>query len=339
MAGGKPEHVPTRTQLLNIIRLQTNIAQLGHDLGSVMALVVERTLSLVVADGAVIELAEGDEMVYRAASGIAVPQLGLRLNLGTSLSGLCVTTGLQLICPDTERDPRVDIQACRALGIRSMLVVPLKHRELCVGVLKVMAKDPESFTLRDKAVLELLAEVLGAEIFYAAKYSADDLFYRATHDDMTGLANRALFLDRLHNAVSRTKRDGSPIGVLMIDMDGLKSINDRYGHRTGDAAIQEFADRLRLAVRTTDTVARLGGDEFAVIMQPVDEAGVVEQGVKRIEKAVCLPFRYKDSQLNIAASIGVAVAPIDGAEPDILIDKADHAMYRAKRLRKQERGG
>ena len=339
MDGGKPKHVPTRAQLLNIIRLQTNIAQLGHDLGSVMALVVERTLSLVVSDGAVIELAEGDEMVYRAASGIAAPQLGLRLNLGTSLSGLCVTTGQQLICQDTERDPRVDLQACRALGIRSMLVVPLKHRELCVGVLKVIAKDPESFTLRDKAVLELLAEVLGAEIFYAAKYSADDLFYRATHDDMTGLANRSLFLDRLHNAVSRTKRDGSPIGVLMIDMDGLKAINDRYGHRTGDAAIQEFAGRLRLAVRTTDTVARLGGDEFAVIMQPVDEIGAVEEGVKRIKEAVCLPFNYENSQLNIAASIGSAVAPIDGAESETLLEKADHAMYLVKRQRKQERGG
>lgn len=130
MDAGKPKHVPTRAQLLNI-RLQTNIAQLGHDLGSVMALVVERTLSLVVSDGAVIELAEGNEMVYRAASGIAAPQLGLRLNLGTSLSGLCVRTGQQLICQDTERDPRVDLQLRRALGIRSMLVVPLIPRAMC----------------------------------------------------------------------------------------------------------------------------------------------------------------------------------------------------------------
>ena len=125
----------------------------------------------------------------------------------------------------------------------------------------------------------------------------------------------------------------------MIDMDGLKAINDRYGHRTGDAAIQEFAGRLRLAVRTTDTVARLGGDEFAVIMQPVDEIGAVEEGVKRIKEAVCLPFNYENSQLNIAASIGSAVAPIDGAESETLLEKADHAMYLVKRQRKQERGG
>lgn len=105
--------LPSRDQLLAIIRVQTEIARHGLDLAPVMAVVVERALDLVKADGAVIELAEDDEMVYRAVSGIAAGQLGLRLKLASSLSGLCVRSGDIQRCSDTESDSRVDRAACR----------------------------------------------------------------------------------------------------------------------------------------------------------------------------------------------------------------------------------
>ena len=125
----------TPDQLLAIIRIQTEIAKLGLDFGGVMGLVVDKALVLVEAEGAVIELAEGDDMVYRAASGLAGGQVGLRVSRQSSLSGLCVETGQPMLCNDSENDPRVDLAACRKVGLRSMLVVPLKHDESVVGVL------------------------------------------------------------------------------------------------------------------------------------------------------------------------------------------------------------
>lgn len=117
--------MPTHEQLLNVIRIQTSVSKLGLDLDRVMQLIAREVLELVAADGAAIELAEGDEMVYQAVSGIARGQLGLRLKLAQSMSGLCVRSGEPLICTDSETDARVDRNACRRIGLRSMIIMPL----------------------------------------------------------------------------------------------------------------------------------------------------------------------------------------------------------------------
>jgi len=121
----------------------------------------------------------------------------------------------------------------------------LKFGDINVGVFKVVSRFISTFTPEELSVLVLLAEIIGVQVFYATKYAADDLFYRATHDEMTGLANRALFMDRLRSALLRANRDERPVGILMLDMDGLKNINDIFGHRAGDAALCAFAKRLK----------------------------------------------------------------------------------------------
>lgn len=330
--------LPSRDQLLAIIRVQTEIARHGLDLAPVMAVVVERALDLVKADGAVIELAEDDEMVYRAVSGIAAGQLGLRLKLASSLSGLCVLSGDIQHCSDTESDSRVDRAACRRMHIRSMVAVPLVHAATTIGVLKVMSKTVAAFAAVDEAVLGLLAEVLAADMFFAAKYATDDLYYRATHDEMTGLANRALFFDRIRNELARVKREGIEFGLLLIDMDGLKAINDSYGHLAGDAAICEIAKRARQTLRGSDTIARLGGDEFGVILQPSSGISFLAEGAARLQKAISQPFQYDSRQLILGASIGAAIATKDGLDLEALLEHADQAMYQNKRERKQLAG-
>lgn len=326
--------MPTRKQLLHVIRIQTEIAKLGLDLGGVMQFVVEQTLPLVGADGAVIELAEDGDMVYRAAAGIAADQLGLRLKMETSLSGRCVMTSETMICADTENDPRVDQAACRTVGLRSMIVMPLRHLGATVGVLKAMSTVPKRFDRHDVAVLELLSEVVAASMFFSAMYDSDSLFIKATHDGLTGLANRALFMDRLKNAVGRTQREQRAAGILMIDMDGLKQINDRRGHRTGDAVIIEFSNRLKRATRSTDTAARLGGDEFGIILSPLDHPEGIESAVRRIDSEITPPFVFEDCRYDLRASIGSAFVPEDGIEPEALLEIADQRMYATKRSRK-----
>lgn len=321
-------------QLIQIIKIQAEIAKLGLDLGAVMQYVVEQTLTLIEADGAAIELAENGDMVYRAASGIAAPQLGLRLKVDASLSGLCVIKGEILSCSDSETDPRVDRLACQKVGLRSMIIMPLKHRGITVGALKAMSTQANKFQQREIILFSMLSEAVAAAMYFSAKYDSDELFFRATHDSMTGLANRALFMDKLREVVASPGRELRLSGLLILDMDGLKQINDTYGHRIGDAVILEFAHRLKKATRDTDTAARLGGDEFGVILTSVDNPEGVNAAIHRIDSEISFPFDFESQRYQLKASIGKALIPQDGVELEIILDIADQRMYAMKLSRK-----
>ncbi|VVD81299.1 putative diguanylate cyclase YegE [Pandoraea capi] len=153
-------------------------------------------------------------------------------------------TGEILRCDDSETDPRVDRDACRKVGLRSMIVTPLKHLDTTVGVLKIFAPTPSAFPDADVRTLELMSELIAAAMFHAARFETSQLYLQATHDALTGWPNRALFYDRLRQAVHLALRSSSRLGILNIDMDGLKPINDKFGHRAGDAAIRAAAKRM-----------------------------------------------------------------------------------------------
>jgi len=323
-------------RLLEVIRTQGDVAKLGPDLGGVMSLVAERARAFTNAMGAVVELAEGDDMVYRAAAGAVESHLGLHLKRATSLSGLCVREGRVLRCDDSEVDDRVDLEACRKVGLRSMAVVPLRHQDTVVGVLKVMSEGVAAFDDADVNLLGLMSDMIAAAMFHATKFESGELFYRATHDVLTGLANRALFYDRLRQNLDCAQREQRPVGILNLDMDGLKPINDRYGHRAGDAALREFAERLLRASRKSDTVARLGGDEFGVILAHAPDRAALLAQQHRLAQATCGAFEFEAHPITLGASIGGAVFPDDGATLESLLEAADRSMYAMKRSRKTE---
>lgn len=153
------------------------------------------------------------------------------------------------------------------------------------------------------------------------------------HDELTGLAGRTLLTDRLQVGLRRSERDGRAIGVVFVDVDDLKVVNDELGHRAGDDLLVELSVRLRSAVRTSDTVARIGGDEFVVLLDGVtDDDEAVRLG-ERIRSAVASrPMELAGRPVPVSASVGITVArPGDDAET--LVDRADTAMYRAKRQR------
>ncbi len=327
----------TRKKLRQIISIQSDVAKIGLDLGAVMQYVVEQALPLLAADGAAIELAEADDMVYRAASGIASPELGLRLKLSTSLSGQCVRSGEILTCADADTDSRVDRLACRRVGLRSMIVMPLKHRDSTVGVLKVMSTQVDKFQPCDVELLGMLSEMVAATMYHAASFDSDSLYFKATHDVMTGLANRALFMDRLRNAIGHSKRADCQAGVLVMDIDGLKEANDRHGHRVGDALIIEFARRLRKASRDSDTVARLGGDEFGMLLDPLAGTDGLIAAESRVGVEISGPFLFENQLFSLHASIGGVIIPEDGLEPEDILDMADQRMYAVKRANKLTR--
>lgn len=325
--------LPSAQALLDIIKTQTEIAKADLDLAGVMELVAERAQQLTGASGAVVEMAEADEMVYTAAVGSAAAQIGLRIPRQGSLSGLAMCGDSLLRCDDSETDHRVDRSACRKVGLRSMIAMPLVHQDARVGVLKVVSPDVGAFGDVEGQVLALLSDVIAAAMYQRARLESSDLYYRATHDSLTGLANRALFFDRLRQKLAHARRYSELVGIISLDMDGLKPINDRYGHRVGDLAIKEFATRLNGACRKSDTVARLGGDEFSVILSGLDHVDGAASYARRVVSHIEAPFEVENHAVPLRASVGTAVYPNDATEVEGLLDLADHAMYRNKRAR------
>jgi diguanylate cyclase (GGDEF)-like protein len=156
------------------------------------------------------------------------------------------------------------------------------------------------------------------------------LHEEATHDPLTGLANRRLFYDRLQQGIRRAHRYKSRLCILYVDLDRFKDINDRHGHHVGDAVLIEVARRLKDCVRDSDTVARLGGDEFVVLLEEVQGRHDCTGAAFKVETSLTQAARLGDIHLDLDASIGLAVYPDDGEDEDALIRAADAAMYRVK---------
>jgi len=159
----------------------------------------------------------------------------------------------------------------------------------------------------------------------------------ATHDPLTGLANRRLFYDRLQQAIRHAHRYGGKLGILFVDLDRFKAINDQHGHHVGDAVLTEVAKRLTFSIRDSDSVARLGGDEFVVLLDGVQGREEFLATAHKIEDALNADTHFFGLDVEIAASIGQALFPDDGVDEAALMRAADTAMYRVKSGRESER--
>jgi len=156
------------------------------------------------------------------------------------------------------------------------------------------------------------------------------LLQMAHFDQLTGLANRSLFHDRLNQTIAMAKRNDSKFAVLYLDLDGFKEINDTLGHEAGDQVLKEAANRMRSVVRAIDTVARMGGDEFTIILGDIGNADDVILVAEKVLAAIAAPYGYSDSQHHVTVSIGAAIYPDHADDGDKLVTMADNAMYEAK---------
>ena len=237
----------------------------------------------------------------------------------------CILLDLRL--PSTDRLDAVD--AIRALAPDAPVVVltGLEDAELALDAMKAGVQD-----YLYKGDVE--PEPLRRSVRYAMERKRAQLAHEALHDPLTGLPNRALFRDRCLQALAGIGRATSGIGVLFIDLDGFKRVNDSLGHTAGDRLLVEAGDRLRHTLRGGDSVSRFGGDEFTVLAATLDHRHDAVELAQRITQALGQSFRVADRDVTLTCSIGIAFTFDRGCDPDALVHEADIAMYRAK-----ERGG
>jgi diguanylate cyclase len=305
------------TLLAEVVATQNAISTSDFELDAVMSEIVTQTRRLTRADGAVVEMVEGDEMVYRAVAGSSEPHLGLRLKIATSLSGLCVSSGEIVLCDDSETDPRVDREATRKVGARSMVVVPLRHRDEVAGVLKVSSRQPSAFGERELRVLQMMADVLGSAIVRAELL--DKLAVAATTDALTALPNQRSWEERVPLELARARRLRKPFTVAVVDIDHFKAYNDANGHPAGDRLLAKCARLWAGELREVDHLARIGGEEF----------GLALPGCSATE-AVDVLARLREATRPLC-TVSAGIAEWDAAEDwRELVARADAAQYRAK---------
>jgi diguanylate cyclase (GGDEF)-like protein len=209
-----------------------------------------------------------------------------------------------------------------------MPIVALAGSAEKVGGVQAVRAGAQDFLVKSDLTAERLAEAVRFAI--ERKRSQVELAHRALHDPLTGLPNRALFLDRLGVALDRSRRTSGTVAVLFLDVDNFKQVNDTLGHAAGDRLLAVLADRLRAMLRPMDTVARFGGDEFTLLFEDLSSEREVVLVAERISRAARVPIRIDESELSVTVSIGIAVVDDPVVPPETVIREADAAMYRAK---------
>jgi diguanylate cyclase (GGDEF)-like protein len=323
-----PTVSPSPEALEGIIAVQQQVAETALSLDQVMRLVALRAQELTGATGALVELVEDVEMSVRTALGTARATAGRRLPVEGSLSGQAMRMGRALRCDDAEADPQVDPAAAAVIHARSLISAPVRATGTDGGVLKVVSDRAAAFDPGDARSLELLAPVISAALGRASGREVRSR--QELQDPLTGLANRALFLDHLKAALGRLTRRRSTVAVLSVDLDGFEAVNEAMGRAVGDRLLVAAGGRIREIVRGTDTVARVGGDDFALVCEdaggPRGAAWVAELVLEWLSR----PFRIEGHEIELSATVGISVAAHPDTEPEALLREAGQAMYAAK---------
>ena len=224
-----------------------------------------------------------------------------------------------------------EIENLAAAAIRKGEILELRES-------KLIKKNGDAVTIGDTVtpVRDEDGKILGAVLVFQditqRKKKEAELMHNAFYDSITGLPNRILFKDRLAQAFEHGKRTKDyRFGVLFIDLDGFKEINDKFGHGMGDKLLVDISQRLKSCLRGSDTVARFGGDEFAILLKNIKDSTDAIKAAERVQEKLETPFDIHERKILITASIGIALNCESNLEPDNLLDNADSAMYECKK--------
>lgn len=281
----------SRSRLLRIIEIQNEIAATRLDLCEIMQLVVERAADMTQADAAVVEIPDGDELVYRAATGAATPHIGLRLRVVGSLSGMCLRKGATLRCDDAERDERVDGEKCRTVGARSMLCVPLLHHGAVVGVLKVSSESPNAFDGRHARLLQLLSGVIAAHLANSAEFERLDVeSRRSQRQAMAGLTALARAIDAKDPV---TRQHSDRVARLTTGMAERLGWRDERREALHEAALLHDVGKIGVADSILLKPGPLTSQEYARVKEHAALGATIVEGVLTPEQSAWIRWHHE----------------------------------------------
>ena len=235
-----------------------------------------------------------------------------------------------LIIFDKTRELAISKQRLIAKQVKELVFLQEKQAKIALNEEQESYSNARNLMLLLGALATALAILIAMFVIRHVTRQADLLEHQAIHDELTGLANRLLFQDRLKKSILSGQRQASSFSIILIDLDQFKVVNDSLGHNVGDLLLQEIARRLKNNVRKMDTVARLGGDEFVIILDSIGNEQVIKFAEKLV-KVIAEPFLLARNEIEIGISMGIASYPEHGHDSITLVNRADMAMYEAKR--------
>lgn len=318
-------------------RVLESIAK-GLAIEAVLEMILEMLIEQFPGLGVQISLLEEGHLNYVAHQNVTEDLLECLDAAGGDPCSVAVRTGEAQFIENLGTDERWSLEYRAALiqaGYKHCTALPIiTSSGVILGTITSYTRNEhwgEDLRTQQKAAADLTA--IGVE-----RHSLiQKLEYQALHDPLTGLPNRALYHDRLNQAIARADRNGSLIGVLFIDLNGFKAVNDSLGHAVGDQLLCDIGLRLQAFIRASDTVARLGGDEFCIILPDLSDTTSSEQLRLEIAQNLTISLGTGKTSLTVSASLGLAMYPRDGADADALYKHADSLMYRDKVGRKSKK--
>jgi diguanylate cyclase (GGDEF)-like protein len=306
--------------------------------GKVIELVMERIRQLIPSEAWSLLMVdeEKNELVFEAALGAKGDDVSsYRLAMGEGVAGWVAQNGKPAIVNDTRKDTRFTtrVDSRTKFATRSILCAPLVSRGRTIGVLEIINKRDGRFTRDDLDLMLTLVEPAAIALENAILFQRTEQL--TITDDLTKLFNSRYLNVYLGREIKRCKRHGIPLSIIFLDLDGFKSINDRYGHLAGSGTLTEVGRILAEGVRESDILARYGGDEFVAVLPETPASGAIVIA-ERLRKSI-EENRFLQSMglaARISASFGIASYPDHALTPEALIQKADQAMYRVKEREK-----
>jgi len=325
------EGMRQRIDQLNALYRISQLASHATDLDETLEAMLEIAGEVIPEGQTAILLLDEESRTLRvkAAAGYVKGVKDLSIPLGSGVTGRCAASGEIIVVEDVTQEP--DAGYIEGVpGARSEIAIPLVVDQRVIGVLNAESTRPQAYEQLHRRTLSVLARQ--AAIVLRSAQLQSEMRRLSITDPLTGLFNRRYFSHQLERVVGQASRYGGPFAVMSIDLDRFKLINDRFGHHIGDRALEIVADTLREALRESDLMARLGGEEFAAILVHADDntaASVAERVRSGLEEAVIEV--ESGERIRLTASIGIAVYPDAGSDPETLLRNADRALYRAKR--------
>jgi diguanylate cyclase (GGDEF)-like protein len=299
------------------------------ELYSIFEQIVQAACDLTDVDSACLRIRgrEGERTSLVAAIGPSSEFLAARSRSDEPGLGAMAMLQGRLVAIDAATGDRESLPPeWREEGFVGGMATPIFEEGEAVGsVVTCLRDEARELDGRDRQAMLSLAE--HASLALTHSHALDDASHEALHDSLTGLPNRALFLDRARNGVARARRSQVPIGVLYVDLDDFKTINDSLGHPIGDQLLIAVSDRLLSTLRPSDTIARLGGDEFAILLDELREPGDAARAAQSVLDSLERPFDIDGREVFVGACVGISAGIGDG---EVLLRDADLAMYRAK---------